>query len=248
MPTFTLSFDRRSTIAALATGVAITTLGFFVASASATRPAMLPPPPTAIGVVDLARLFDGLDEAAEWDVRIKELEAKAMDEGRAKKSALEASVKEVEAMAAGADKEARMDALRLARLQAEQWSQLKELEVDRERSLKWQAIYRSVREGAKKLAETEGYGLIFVDDSRIEITTQRGQNAPPLETQVKGQIASLRVLYAGKMVDVTEKLVVQLDNDRSMTAKPSGAGAAKPAAAAPSPNATPTPSSGATPR
>jgi Skp family chaperone for outer membrane proteins len=206
---------------------------------------MLPPPPTAIGVVDLAKLFDGLDEAAEWDVRIKELEAKAMDEGRAKKSALEASVKEVEAMAAGADKEARMDALRLARLQAEQWSQLKELEVDRERSLKWQAIYRSVREGAKKLAETEGYGLIVVDDSRIEITTQRGQNAPPLETQVKGQIASLRVLYAGKMVDVTEKLVVQLDNERSTTAKTGGS---KPAASTPNPNATPTPSSGSTPR
>jgi Skp family chaperone for outer membrane proteins len=206
---------------------------------------VLPPPPTAIGVVDLAKLFDGLDEAAEWDVRIKELEAKAMDEGRAKKSALEASVKEVEAMAAGADKEARMDALRLARLQAEQWSQLKELEVDRERSLKWQAIYRSVREGAKKLAETEGYGLIVVDDSRIEITTQRGQNAPPLETQVKGQIASLRVLYAGKMVDVTEKLVVQLDNERSTTAKTGGS---KPAASTPNPNATPTPSSGSTPR
>lgn len=247
MPTFTLSFDRRSTIAALTTGVAITALGFFVGSASATRTVVLPPPPTAIGVVDLAKLFDGLDEAAEWDVRIKELEAKAMDEGRAKKSALEASVKEVEAMAAGADKEARMDALRLARLQAEQWSQLKELEVDRERSLKWQSVYRSVREGAKKLAEAEGYGLIVVDDSRIEITTQRGQNAPPLETQVKGQIASLRVLYAGKLVDVTEKLVVQLDNERSTTAKPGGAtGSAKPAASVP--NATPTPSSGATPR
>ena len=247
MPTFTLSFDRRSTIAALTTGVAITALGFFVGSARATRPVVLPPPPTAIGVVDLAKLFDGLDEAAEWDVRIKELEAKAMDEGRAKKSALEASVKEVEAMAAGADKEARMDALRLARLQAEQWSQLKELEVDRERSLKWQSVYRSVREGTKKLAETEGYGLIVVDDSRIEITTQRGQNAPPLETQVKGQIASLRVLYAGKLVDVTEKLVVQLDNERSTTAKPGGAtGSSKPAASVP--NATPTPSSGATPR
>ena len=245
MPTITLSFDRRSTIAALTTGAAITALGFLVGSANATRTIVLPPPPTASGGVDLAKLFDGLDEAAEWDVRIKELEAKAMDEGRAKKASLDASIKEVEAMVAGPEKETRMDALRLARLQAEQWSQLKELEVDRERSLKWQAIYRSVREGAKKLAETEGYGLILVDDSRIEITTQRGQNAPPLETQVKGQIASLRVLYSGKMVDVTEKLVVQLDNERSTTAKPS---TTKPGTAASSPNATPTPSSGATPR
>ncbi|MFM7261539.1 MAG: OmpH family outer membrane protein [bacterium] len=230
MPTLHLSFDRRSTIAALCAGALVATLGFLGTAAQAIRPTALPAPATAIGTVDLARLFDSLAAAKEWDVRIKELEAKAMDEGRAKKAALDASVKEVEAMAAGPEREARMDALRLTRLQAEQWSQLKELEVDRERSLKWQAIYRSVREGAKKLADAEGYGLIVVDDSRIEITTQRGQNAPPLETQAKSQIASLRVLYAGKSIDVTDKLRVQLDNDRS--GSPAKAGGAATGAAA----------------
>jgi Skp family chaperone for outer membrane proteins len=226
MPNFFLSFDRRSTLAALCAGAAVATLGFLGTSAQATRPIVIPAPPTSVGTVDLARLFDSLAAAKEWDVRIKELEAKAMDEGRAKKSALDASVKEVEAMAAGPERETRMDTLRLARLQAEQWSQLKELEVDRERSLKWQAIYRSVREGAKKLAEAEGYGLIVVDDSRIEITTQRGQNAPPLEAQAKSQIASLRVLYAGKSIDVTEKLRVQLDNDRTAAPNKPGSSAA----------------------
>jgi len=215
MPSLQLSFDRRSSIVALCVGTAIATLGFLGTSAQAIRPIAVPAPPTAVGTVDLARLFDSLAAAKEWDVRIKELEAKAMDDGRAKKAALDASLKEVEAMAAGPEKDTRMDAMRLARLQAEQWSQLKELEVDRERSLKWQAIYRSVREGARKLAEAEGYGMIVVDDSRIEITTQRGQNAPPLETQAKSQIASLRVLYAGKSIDVTDKLRVQLDNDRT---------------------------------
>jgi Skp family chaperone for outer membrane proteins len=230
MPHFSLSLDRRSSIAALCAGAAVATLGFLGTSAQATRPIVVPAAPTAVGTVDLARLFDSLAAAKEWDVRIRELEAKAMDEGRAKKAALDASVKEVEAMAAGPERETRMDTLRLARLQAEQWSQLKELEVDRERSLKWQAIYRSVREGARKLAEAEGYGLIVVDDSRIEITTQRAQNAPPLEAQAKSQIASLRVLYAGKSIDVTEKLRVQLDNDRSAApTKPAGGAAGTPA-------------------
>jgi hypothetical protein len=123
-------------------------------------------------------------------------------------------------MANGSEKDARLDELRLKKLQAEQWSGLKELEVDRERSLKWQAVYRTLREGAKQLAEAEKYELIIVDDSRIEIQTQRSQNSPPLEAQAKGQIAELRVLYAGKLIDVTDKLIVQLNNARSGTPAP----------------------------
>ena len=92
---------------------------------------------------------------------------------------------------------------------------LKELELDRERSLKWQAVYRAVREGAAKLAENERLDMIVVDDSKIELQTQRAKDAPPLETQAKSQISQLRVLYAGKSIDVTEKLIVQINNSRS---------------------------------
>ena len=56
--------------------------------------------------------------------------------------------------------------------------------------------------------------MIMVDDSRIEITTQRSKDAPPLETQAKSQISALRVLHAAKTVDVTEKLIVLINNSR----------------------------------
>lgn len=211
---------NRSTIAAFALGATVALAGFLAGSADANRSFLLPAPPTPVGVVDLAKLFDKLTECAEWDVRIKALEARILDEGRARKTALEDGAKALEAMANGSEKDARLDELRLKKLQAEQWSGLKELEVDRERSLKWQAVYRTLREGAKQLAEAEKYELIIVDDSRIEIQTQRSQNSPPLEAQAKGQIAELRVLYAGKLIDVTDKLIVQLNNVRSGTPAP----------------------------
>ena len=88
---------------------------------------------------------------------------------------------------------------------------------DRERSLKWQAIYRAVREGAARLADSEKFDMIVVDDSKIEIQTQRAKDAPPLEAQAKAQITQLRVLNAGKSIDVTEKLIVQINNNRSKT-------------------------------
>ncbi len=215
----------RPTLAAFALGATVALASFLAGNADATRALIVPAQPTAIGVIDLAKLFDGLGECAEWDVRIKALEARVMDEARARKASLESGLKEVEAMTEGVEKENRLDALRLQKLQAEQWSLGCEMEADRERSLKWQSVYRSVREGAKKLGETEGYQLVVVDDSKIEIQTQRAQNSPPLETQAKGQIAQLRVLYADRTIDVTDKLIVQLNNKRSSIVTPASSGA-----------------------
>jgi Skp family chaperone for outer membrane proteins len=215
---------KSNTLAAFALGSAVAIAAFFAGNAEARRiPAMFAPP-SAIGIVDMATVFDKLEESAEWDVKIKALEARAGEEMGRRKADLDALAKELEAMSDGAEKDAKLDSLRLKRLQAEHWAGFKELEVDRETSLKWQAVYRSVREGAKKLAEAEKYDLIVVDDSRVEIRTQRAQNAPSLTQQAQSQISQLRVLYAGRTVDVTDKLIVQINNARSLkpaaTAKP----------------------------
>ncbi|MCX5651713.1 MAG: OmpH family outer membrane protein [Planctomycetota bacterium] len=215
---------KSNTLAAFALGSAVAIAAFFAGNAEARRiPAMFAPP-SAIGIVDMATVFDKLEESAEWDVKIKALEARAGEEMGRRKADLDALAKELEALSDGAEKDAKLDSLRLKRLQAEQWAGFKELEVDRETSLKWQAVYRSVREGAKKLAEAEKYDLIVVDDSRVEIRTQRAQNAPSLTQQAQSQISQLRVLYAGRTVDVTDKLIVQINNARSLkpaaTAKP----------------------------
>jgi len=187
--------------------------------AEALRPAFLAAAPTPVGVVNMASLFDRLDEAAEWDVKIKNLEVKFSEELQSRRAELEKFAKEIEPLPEGEDREKRLDALRLKRLQAEQWSVMKDLELDRERSLKWQSIYRAVRDGAAKLAADEKYELVLVDDSRLEIQAQRAKDAPPLEVQVKSQIAQIRVLHAAKTVDVTEKLIVQINNARAAAPK-----------------------------
>ena len=203
-----------STVAALAVAALI------APRAEALKPAFLAAPPTAIGVVNMASVFDRLDEAAEWDVKIKNLEVKFGEELQGRRAELEKMAKEAEPLPEGEEREKRLDALRLKRLQAEQWSVMKDLELDRERSLKWQSIYRAVREGAAKLAADEKYELVVIDDSKIEIQAQRAKDAPPLEAQVKSQIAQIRVLHAAKSVDVTEKLIVQINNARAAAPKP----------------------------
>lgn len=215
---------KRTPLAFFALGSAVALAGFLAGSADARRLPAFFAPPTAIGVVDMATVFDKLEESAEWDVKIKALQARASEELSRRKTELDNLAKEVEAMSDSPEKETKLDGLRLKRLQAEQWAGLKELEVDREMSLKWQAVYRSVREGAKKLAEAEKYDLVVVDDSRVELRAQRAQGAPGLTAQVQSQISQLRVLYAGRTVDVTDKLIVQVNNARGT--KPAAATAA----------------------
>jgi hypothetical protein len=190
---------NRSTLTVVLLSVALAGAGVLVGSAHARRNLPFMAPPSAIGVVNMATVFDRLNEAAEWDVQI-------------------------EAMADGPEKEQKLDALRLKKLQSEQWGMMKELELDRERSLKWQSIYRAVREGAARLSDAEKFDLILVDDSKIEITTQRGKDQPPLETQAKSQISALRILHSAKTIDVTEKLIVQINNSRGSSAASASTG------------------------
>ena len=68
----------------------------------------------------------------------------------------------------------------------------------------------------------------LVDDSKTELRVQRNEKVS-MEAQALEQIAALRMLFGSKAVDVSEKLLVQLDNDRSLAA-PAGTTPATPAA------------------
>lgn len=213
----------RPTLVACMLGAAIAATAFLAGTAEARRPYSFFAPPTAIGVVDMATVFDRLSESAEWDVKLRSLESRFSQEVGDRRAELEAMVKEIEAMGDGPAKSARIDDARLKQLQLEQFGAMKQLELDREKSLKWQAVYRAVRDGARKLAENEKYDLIIVDDSRVEVRTKRDKDLPPLEAQAQSQISQLRILHASRTIDVTEKLIVQINNART----------AAPAAAAP---------------
>ncbi len=196
--------------------IATTTDAFRPSNASMNAPAN-------VGVVDLSTIIDRMKERQEWDVRLKALESTITEEGRARRAKLEAFAKEIEPMSEGAERESRIDQFRMQEIKDAEWLNGKKLELDRERSLKWQSLYRSIREGTKKLSEREGLDLVLVDDSKTELRVQRNDKVP-MEAQALEQIASLRVLFGSKAIDVSEKLLVQLDNDRSLSAPPAATG------------------------
>ncbi len=201
--------------------IATTSGAFRPAAASMNAPAN-------VGVVNLSTIVDRMKERQEWDVRLKALESAITEEGRARRTKLEAFAKEIEPMSEGTERESRIDQFRMQEIKDAEWLNGKKLEIDRERSLKWQSLYRSIREGTRKLSEREGLDLVIVDDSKTELRVQRNEKVP-MEAQALEQIASLRVLFGSKAIDVTEKLLVQLDNDRSLGAATGASGLPNPA-------------------
>jgi len=182
--------------------------------AAEAHAAALAAPPVSVATVDIARVFDKLNENADWQIQIRALIASYSEEMRSRQGELEKLLKELESLTEPGTRSALADEIAMKRLRLEEWAKLKQAEVDRERSLMWQSMYRAIREESRKVAEGEGYQLVFVDDSQTEIRPSREVKAP-LEEQVKQQIGSLRILYAARSIDISDKVAVRINNLKS---------------------------------
>jgi Skp family chaperone for outer membrane proteins len=209
------------------------------ASHQAVASARMAPAPARVATVDLVKVIERLDERSDWEVQISALGKKVQEEFASRRKAIETMADELE-KASEADRTALRDKIAFEQLRFEQWEQIKKIEIDRERALMWQSMYRNVRAESQKLAEAEGYDVVLVNDGVGEINLQRDGKAP-LEAQAQEQIVRRRVLFAAKSVDVTDQLVVRMNNAHGSTARPAAPGAAPaPAPAAPAaPSTTP---------
>ena len=106
--------------------------------------ARMAPSPTRVATVDLVKVIERLDERADWEVQITALGKKIQDEYSAKRKSLEEMARKMES-ASEAERLELRDKLAYEQLQMEQWERLKKIEVDRERALMWQSMYRNVR-------------------------------------------------------------------------------------------------------
>ena len=97
------------------------------------------------------------------------------------------------------------------KLELEEWGSLKQLELDRERALMWKSIYMSIRKQTTNLAEAEGWDIVLVNDSLGEVKLGNEMNVSR-EQQVISQILNRRMIYASTATDITEQLIVRINN------------------------------------
>jgi Skp family chaperone for outer membrane proteins len=184
------------------------------------------PAPARVATVDLVKVIERLDERSDWEVQIADIGKKVQAEFTEKRKLLEDMAKRLEG-ASEAERGGLRDRLAFEQLQFEQWERIKKVEIDRERALMWQSMYRNVRSESQKLADAEGWDVVLVNDGVSEIQLQRDSKTP-MEQQAQEQIVRRRILFAAKATDITDQLVVRMNNARaasgaSPTAAPAGA-------------------------
>ncbi len=168
--------------------------------------------PTAVAVVDVAKVIDKLNESANWRVQIEQIRTSANDEKKAREDDLRRLQDMVKDVTDLTKRQELIDEMALKQLRLEEWGKLKMAEIDREKSLMWRKLYQAIRDESKAVAESEGFQIVLVDDSNTEIRTSDQVNMPK-ESQVQQQIGTLRVLWADrKSVDITEKVIVRINN------------------------------------
>jgi hypothetical protein len=97
------------------------------------------------------------------------------------------------------------------KLEMDEWAKLKQLELDRERALMWKAMYKAIRTQTNALAMADGWDIVLVNDSLGELNLSNEVNASR-EQQILTQILNRRLLYASELTDVTEQLIVRINN------------------------------------
>lgn len=165
-----------------------------------------------VAVVDLARVLDGLDERADAEARLRakgeeiRTEAEQRDvEVRDLQKRLEESTDPDEQRSLAEEIDERIIHFRA-------WQEFINREMDVERAVLLQNLYRDIRTSIAEMADVDGLDIILTYQSAGEIQLDPNPELPPLEAQVRQQIASRRVAFAASRVDRTEDVIIRMNN------------------------------------
>lgn len=180
-----------------------------VATASALRPEA-----ASVGVVDLTKVMAGLTEAGEARTKLEE-SFKGLN---ADLRALAEEIKKISADLDVTKDRSTPDALRLRLRRAELEAQARARGEASQRVLDIQEgellrrMFLKVTDAARRMAETQGYDLIIVDD-RANVPPERVNDREALGREINDMVLSRRVLAASPKVDVTQALIDFMNNE-----------------------------------
>ncbi|MDA1007894.1 MAG: hypothetical protein O2800_02670 [Planctomycetota bacterium] len=170
-------------------------------------------PPSAVANLDLPSVLERLTQRADMEAGLAAKRRSFDEELSVRSRSLEERTKAADAKPE-AQRQLDRDEVALSQLQLREWALMRHSEVDREEALQWQNLYRSIQAEVARLAEADGYDYVMVYDGSAEFRRDRAAQTP-LSQQVVDQIMRRRVIYAATKDDITEKLVIRMNNSRA---------------------------------
>ncbi len=170
------------------------------------------PGPAVVAVVRIEPLADGLKQFADANADVDRLLAEIETEAQRRREATEA-LKEQHSNAVGAkQREELSDKIAMERLKNESWFQMAKRELELDKAVRLQDLYKKIVDAINTLALSEGYDLVIVDDSSDVLPFYRSSRVVP-QDQVRQQLTRRKVLFVNPSLDITEDLIMRMNNE-----------------------------------
>lgn len=185
--------------------------------------------PAAMASIDLLKMLDKLVERAEMEASMQAMLGRVEDEFKRRSEDLQARAKEADTLKEPTARQARRDELALEQLRLKEWFTLQRTQWDREYALRWEGLFRNIVAEAGRLAESQGYDYVVVNDGLADFRADP-RSQQPVSQQITEQIMRRRLLYCAKKDDVSDELILRMNNARTGSQQ---SGATAPSASTP---------------
>ena len=173
--------------------------------------------PTVVATIDLQKVMNSLAERGDLEAALTAQSQEILAERDQRQGEIEQLATELEDMVEGPEQTRLQEELDLKLLQEMAWIRFIQQEIDIEKSLMLENLYRSMQENSAKLAEIEGIDLIIINDGDDEFVVSGGLKITR-QDQIREQIAMRRVLYRAKTIDISDDLIIRMNNEYAASA------------------------------
>jgi len=180
----------------------------YKALAQAPAPA---PTPTHLAVINIVRVFAGLDEKKDGDREIEDLGKQINTDRRKKEDALKLLNDNLNSGTFRQDSpeyKKQQDEVLQASMELQTFLSYSEQKLVMMQLLKTKSIYRSMNDAIKKYAESHGIALVFVTDDADFAGIKDVR-------ELTSRIAMRKVVYAHPDYDITNKIIEAMNAQRA---------------------------------
>lgn len=169
---------------------------------------------TVVAVVSPTQVLEGLVERAEAQAQLRQKFEELKAQAEARTSEIRTLQELVETTTDADARQALLDEIDVKGVKAIAFDQFAARQFDVDLSLLQQNLYNRIVESVSDLAQANGIDIVLVNDNASPILINPELRVPRA-TQVEEQISQRRVMFASSNVDITEALILRMNNAHS---------------------------------
>ena len=194
--------------------VAATVVLTLFASGPAPGTGMVLAEHTSVAVVRPTEVLQGLVERAEAEAALRATFEDLKAEADARTSEIRALQEQLVPVTDATARQALIEDIETRSIKAIAFDQFAARQFDIELALLQQDLYQRIVAAVGELAQANGIDIVVVNDNAQPIQVNPELRIPRA-TQVEEQISQRRVMYSADKVDITEELILRMNNAHS---------------------------------